>query len=214
MVARFLALAVLVVAYALAVSTSADAATTVVLAPAADVSFPFACSWGYDWEERCWRDDSGRLPIGGEADKAWRAAMRFSLGAVPPGAEIASARLLLFYDGTCIGPYASSRRCDGRTFAIDVHPILSVDWYDEREPELDPWSLDRYVLPAFAGPRWMSWDVTGMAQDWHAGAVANAGLALKLVDEQEWPAVGGPKPPSSGFATAALRPRLVLDLEG
>jgi hypothetical protein len=205
---------VLALALAFAVPAVSAASTTVVLAPVEDVSFPFACSWGYDWEERCWRDDSTRLPIGGEEDKAWRAALRFSLASVPPWAEIASARLDLYYDRTCIGPYASSRPCDGRAFTIDVHPLLSTDWYDEREPEFDPWLLARHVLPAYAGPRWMSWDLTGMAQDWHVGAVENAGILLKLADAQEWPAVGGPKPPSSAFATASLRPRLVVAYYG
>jgi hypothetical protein len=199
---------------ALAAPAAARAATTMTLGPAEDVSFPFSCSWGYDWEERCWRDDSTRLPIGGEPDKAWRAALRFSLAPIPPWAEIASARLELHYDRTCIGPYASSKHCDGRAFTIDAHPLLSTDWYDEREPELDPWPLATYVLPAYAGARWMSWDLTGMAQDWHAGAVENAGVLLKLADGQEWPAIGGPKPPSSSFGTATLRPRLVVAYEG
>jgi hypothetical protein len=211
MVVRVLLLAL---AVAFAVPAPSSAATTVALAPVEDVAFPFACSWGYDWEERCWRDDSPRLPIGGEDDKAWRAALRFSLAPIPPRAEIASAQLELYYDRTCIGPYASTRRCDGRAFTIDAHALLSLDWYDEREPELDPWPLARYVLPAYAGARWMAWDLTGMAQDWHAGAVENAGILLKLADAQEWPAVGGPKPPSSSFATASLRPRLVVVYEG
>jgi hypothetical protein len=207
--ALFFALALALLAPAVSV-----ASTTVALTPVEDVSFPFACSWGYDWEERCWRDDSNRLPIGGESDKAWRAALRFSLDSVPPWAEIASARLELYYDRTCLGPYASSRSCDGRSFTLDVHPLLSMDWFDEREPEFDPWLLARYVLPAGAGPRWMSWDLTGMAQDWHSGSVQNAGVLLKLPDGQEWPAVGGPKPPSSSFATPALRPRLVVAYYG
>jgi hypothetical protein len=208
-VARSVVAAVLL---ALAVPASA-ASSTIVLAPVEDVSFPFACSWGYDWEERCWRDDSTRLPIGSESDKAWRAALRFSLDSVPPRAEIASARLELYYDRTCLGPYASSRRCDGRAFTIDVHPLLSLNWFDEREPELDPWVLARYFLPASAAPRWMRWDLTGMAQDWHSGSVENAGVLLRLPDAQEWPAAGGPKPPSASFPSASLRPRLVVEYD-
>lgn len=196
-------------ALALAAPTAVRA-STVALTPVADVSFPFACSWGYDWEERCWRDDSDRLPVGGEPDKAWRAALRFSLASVPAGAEISWARLELYYDRTCLGSYASSRRCDGRSFTIDAHALLSADWFDEREPELDPWLLARYALPAQAGPRWMTWDLTNIAQDWHSGSVENAGVLLKLPDDQEWPAVGGPKPPSSSYPTASLRPRLVI----
>jgi hypothetical protein len=44
-------LLVLLAAAALAAPAGA-ALETVVLAPADDVSLPFLCSWGYDWEER------------------------------------------------------------------------------------------------------------------------------------------------------------------
>jgi hypothetical protein len=46
--------------------------------PAEDVGVPFWCDWGYDWDERCYRDDTARLPVGGVDDKVWRAAIRFS----------------------------------------------------------------------------------------------------------------------------------------
>ena len=213
MVVRALLLA-LALALAFATPAVSIAATGVTLEPVEDVSFPFACSWGYDWEERCWRDDSTRLPIGGEEDKAWRAALRFSLASIPATATILSARLEVYYDRTCVGPYASDRSCDGRSFTVDVHSLVSADWYDEREPELDPSLNARFQLPAGAGPRWMTWDLTGVVEDWHYGFAENAGLLLTLPDEQEWPAVGGPKPPSSSFATPSLRPRLVVDYYG
>ena len=56
-------------------------------APLEDVGFPFWCDWGYDWDERCYRDDIARLPVGGVADKVWRGAVRFSLDALPGGAR-------------------------------------------------------------------------------------------------------------------------------
>jgi hypothetical protein len=210
MVVRALLLALVAALTAPAVSA---ASTTVALPPVEDVSFPFSCSWGYDWEERCWRDDSTRLPIGGEADKAWRAALRFSLGAIPTDATILFARLDLHYDGVCLGPYASSRPCDGRSFTLDAHPLLSPDWYDEREPELAWPRVARAVLPAWSGPRPLSWDLTMLVEDWQYGIVGNAGLLLKLADEQEWSG-GGPKPPSSSFATPALRPSLTVIYDG
>jgi hypothetical protein len=48
-------------------------------APLEDVGIPFWCDWGYDWDERCYRDDTARLPVGGVDDKVWRGAVRFSL---------------------------------------------------------------------------------------------------------------------------------------
>jgi hypothetical protein len=196
-------------ALALGPPAAASGATTVALAPVADVSFPFACSWGYDWEERCWRDDSPRLPIGGDTDKVWRVALRFSFASIPEGSSIATARLEVFYDRVCIASYDRSVPCDGRPFTIDVHAILSRDWFDEREPEFDPHVLARHALPFGAGARWMSWDLTQTAEDWAYGIAANHGLLLKVADGEEWSETG-PKPPSSGFANAALRPRLVV----
>src|SRR3954467_10508447 len=37
-------------------------------APIEDVGIPFLCDWGYDRDERCYRDDSARLPVGGVDD--------------------------------------------------------------------------------------------------------------------------------------------------
>ena len=36
-----------------------------VRAPLEDVGISFSCDWGYDWDERCYRDDTARLPVGG-----------------------------------------------------------------------------------------------------------------------------------------------------
>jgi hypothetical protein len=52
-----------------------------------------------------------------------------------------------------------------------------------------------------------------MVEDWHYGIEPNAGLLVRLPDAQEWPPTGGPKPPSSTFPNAPLRPRLVVAYE-
>ena len=51
--------------------------------------------------------------------------------------------------------------------------------------------------------------MTDTVADWFSGVLANDGL-LKLVDDQEDFAVGGPALPSSSYADPALRPRLVV----
>jgi len=43
------------------------------LSPREDVSLPFMCSWGYVWQERCYRDDFDRLEVGGVDDEVWPA---------------------------------------------------------------------------------------------------------------------------------------------
>ena len=73
------------------VAPASAALQTTVLAPVDDVSLPFLCSWGYDWQERCFRDDLDRLEVGGAGDKVWRSALRFSLDALPPGATVREA---------------------------------------------------------------------------------------------------------------------------
>ena len=59
-----------------------------------DVSLPFWCDWGYDWDERCYRDFSSRLSVGGEDDKVWRAALRFPLAGIPSRAVVLSATVV------------------------------------------------------------------------------------------------------------------------
>src|SRR5690349_7224752 len=78
-----------------------------------DVSLPFMCSWGYDWQERCYRDDLDRLEVGGVDDKVWRSALRFSLASIPETATIVTAELWLRYDRTCVAPRRRTIACTG-----------------------------------------------------------------------------------------------------
>jgi hypothetical protein len=201
-------LLVLLAAAAFAAPAGA-ALETVVLAPADDVSLPFLCSWGYDWQERCYRDDLDRLELGGAGDKVWRSALRFPLEELPAGATVVTAELWLRYDGTCTAPLRRTVPCDGRGFSLEARPIYTADWYARREVAFGPAVAFADVEPD-AGPKWVVWDVTDTVADWYSGALANDGVLLKLVDDQEDFAVGGPALPSSGYADSALRPRLVV----
>jgi hypothetical protein len=175
-------------------------------APSADVSLPFWCDWGYDWDERCWRDFSDRLPIGGDVDKVWRSALRFPLSAIPPGSVVLSATLLLSFDGVCLGPRKTERTCPARSYTIDVHPIYSPDWLREREVDFGPLVAQGSF---WAGtPQRLSWDVTDLVIEWVEYGAPNDGLLLKLADGEEDFFVSGPKLPSVEFANAALRPAL------
>src|SRR5215207_11382035 len=82
--------------------------------PSADVSLPFWCDWGYDWEERCWRDFSDRLSVGGDEDKVWRSALHFALGGIPQGSVVLDATLSLSFDGVCLAPRKTDRACPAR----------------------------------------------------------------------------------------------------
>jgi hypothetical protein len=175
-------------------------------APSADVSFPFWCDWGYDWDERCYRDFSDRLSVGGDEDKVWRAALHFPLSAVPPGSVVLAATLFLSFDGVCLAPRKTERPCSARPYTIDVHPILSSDWFHDREVDVGPLAARGSF---WAGtPQRLSWDVTDLVIEWVEYGVPNDGLLLKLAEGEEDFSVSGPRLPSSEFANPALRPLL------
>lgn len=188
----------------------AAGAATATIRPSADVGLPFGCQWGYDWDERCYVDDGPRLPVGGVDDKVWRAALRFPLGQIPAGATITSARVRLVHDGTCVAPRLRTVPCEGGSFWLVAHRIVSSDWFDERELELDERVAGRTTLFDSAAHTSLSIDVTALVRTWRQGAVANNGLLLKLVEWQEDYGVSGPAFPSSSFANAAVRPRLLV----
>jgi hypothetical protein len=179
------------------------------LPAAADMSMPFWCDWGYDWDERCYRDDSDRLGVGGVGDKVWRAAVRFDLAALPPGTAVVTAELSLWYDGTCVAPRRTSRPCDGRGFELDARPIFTPRWVAEREVEFGP-VLAVTRLEPLAGSGWVVWDVTDLVSAWHAGDLRNDGLLVKLADDEEALDSGGPYFPSSSYPDPAVRPRLTV----
>jgi TGF-beta propeptide len=200
-----LALALLVMAFA----GTARADVGVLTIPAeADVSFPFWCDWGYDWDERCYRDDSDRLPVGGVDDKVWRAALRFSLDALPPGAEVTTAELRLWYDRVCVGPQRTLRPCGSRSYSLDVHAVASSRWDGERELELWPRVDTGPTDPWRSG--WLAWDVSELVWQWSTGELPNNGVLVKLADDQEEFGSSGPAFPSSSYARPELRPRLTV----
>jgi len=174
-----------------------------------DVSMPFLCDWGYDWDERCYRDDSDRLGVGGAGDKVWRAALRFSVAAVPASAVVVTAELSLRYDGTCVAPFRRRMRCDGRGFELDALPIFTARWSSAREVETGP-TVSTALIDPLAPPSWVTWDLTDLVSDWRSGGLANDGVLLKLPDADETLGSTGPAFPSSAYADASVRPRLAI----
>jgi len=177
--------------------------------PVEDVSLLFFCDWGYDWDERCYRDDSARLSLGGEPGKVWRSALRFPLGAVPPGATVVTAELSLSFDGTCIAGRKRLRRCDGRAFELEAHRILTARCFSEREVEADPLAFTASIDPS-ASPRWITFDITDLVADWASGTAPNDGVLVQLSSDEDAFDIPGPAFPSSEYPDAALRPRLTV----
>jgi TGF-beta propeptide len=203
-------LLVSLIAVAALLFAPAGRAATAVAFPSADVGLPFWCDWGYDWDERCYRDDGPRLPVGGVDDKVWRSALRFPLAQIPAGAAITSAALRVYHDGTCVAPRRVALRCEGDAYFLDAHRILSADWFDERELELDERASASAELDNATEAQWLSFDLTALVRAWHARVLANEGVLIKLADGQEAFDVSGPYVPSSSFPLSALRPRLIV----
>ena len=177
--------------------------------PVEDVGMPFWCDWGYDWDERCYTDNTTRLPVGGVDDKVWRGALRFALDGPPVAAEVTDARLDLYFDGSCVGPRRRVGPCLEASYAVDAHAIRSSSWTKEREVDFDPvGAASATICTGVAG--WRSWDLTDLVSAWATGARPNHGVLLKLAEEEENFDVSGPYFPSSSFGTAALRPQLVV----
>jgi hypothetical protein len=206
-----LAVAVAVVALLLALAAPAASPSTPVvlrLAPTEDVSLPFGCDWAYDWEARCFRHVSSRLPIGAEVDKAWGAALRFRLDGLPPGVDIQEAMLALYHDGTCFGPRGRERPCDARTYRIEAYAILDPDWTHEREVALDRELVSWATLYDARRPGWIYVDITPLFAAWLARGEEPAGVLLRLAPGQEVAGAGGPMPASSRDPLPDRRPRL------
>src|SRR5256885_11206579 len=96
--------AVLIAFLAVVPGALAGGYRTAVLPAAEDVSMPFMCNWGYDWDERCYRDDFDRLELGGAGDKVWRAGIRISLDAIPSHAMRLTGGLWLPDDRNSVAP--------------------------------------------------------------------------------------------------------------
>ncbi len=201
-------LGLMLVAFALTAGAARAETESVVLrtTPSADGSFPFWCDWGYDWDERCYRDFSDRLSIGGDVDKVWRSALLFPLGAIPRGSIVLSASLWLSFDGVCLAPRKTERPCPPRSYTIDIHPIFSPDWFREREVDIGPLVSQGAVTP-IAMQR-LSWDLTDQVIEWVEYDAPNNGLLLKLAEGEEDFLVSGPRVPSAEFASPAHRPAL------
>lgn len=203
---KWIALALVALVAAVGPARAENSQTVYRAVPSADVSFPFWCDWGYDWDERCYRDFSDRLSVGGGEDKVWRAALRFPLSAIPHGSAVLTATLLMSFDGVCLAPRKTERPCAARPYTIDVHPILSSDWFHEREIDVGPLAARGSF---WAGtPQRLSWDVTDLVIEWVEYGAPDDGLLLKLAEGEEDLFVSGPRLPSSEFANLALRPLL------
>ena len=198
---------VLVLAAVLAApAASAPAASRVVLAPEADVSLAYFCAWGWEPDE-CHGDGFGPLRVGGDADRVWRAALRFPLDAVPAAAQVVSARLEVGFDGRCLQVGGGLSPCEGRWLEVAAHALSSAIGATA-EPELDPDPLSVEPLWTAWSPESLVLDVTPLVQQWVSGERPNHGVVLRLPDDELAYGGGGVAFASTEDGAVALRPRL------
>ena len=122
---------------------------------------------------------------------AYRALLQFDLGAIPPGAQVTTAQLGAYFDGSCTNGGPPATPCGG-SHQIDVHQITSSWGLSTTFGQLthDPAVAGSYTLPQGAAPGWMTWPVTNAVAGWVAGTRTNNGLVLKRhVEAQN---TGGP----------------------
>jgi len=183
--------------------------TITIQPPFQDASFDFACPG-------CAGVTSDRLSIGtvagADSNPIWRSALQFSLADIPDGASISSAKLKLYFDGTCL---PAGTPCGGTSHQIDALRMAN-SWSPSAKSSslaFDTTPLTSFTLPNGASAQWMNWDITSTVQNWYSGAQSNFGLLLKRSTEPL--ASSGPKPPSRNYAAEpTLGPKLEVTYNG
>ena len=180
---------------------------TITIQPAIqDASFDFGCP-------SCAGVAGQRLSIGTVAlTQKWRSALQFSLADIPAGASVSSAKVKLYYDGTCL---LATPNCGGTSHTIDALR-MTTSWSDKSKTSdvaFDATPLTSFTLPSGATPQWMSWTITSTVQNWLSGSQSNFGLLLKRSSEAA--NASGPKPPSRTYAAEpTLGPTLEVTYNG
>lgn len=130
-----------------------------------------------------------------------RILIRFDLSPLPPGVQIQSATLSLSHfdsefddapqtvsayrltapwtegSGTETNPDPGYIP-DGATYTLAAPGTL---WANPGG-DFDPTAITAAVIPAFASPGWVDWDLTGLVSQWASGALPNNGLILRTSD--------------------------------
>jgi RHS repeat-associated protein len=172
----------------------------------------------FNFDNSCTRNNSNcppylseRLFIGTTNTGPWRAALKFDLGALPPGAPITDAKLGLFYDGWCI---AASSPCGSNSHILDAHR-LTANWSTSTRTNQLLWNttaLSSFTIPVSAAEQWMQWSITNTVKDWFSGALPNYGVIVKRRTEPL--GISGPVPNGRRHANTARHPRIDVTYGG
>jgi hypothetical protein len=195
---------VALVAIAAPAASAAESVT-----PTADTSHDWVCE-GYD--EDCSPDESERLLLGyvnyggrDNLDSTWRAVLHFDLSDIPQDAEISSAGLGLYYDGTCIGNEFVQTSCTGPQ-TLDAHRATT----NAEPPEFN--AVPEASVTTTGIPQWVVLDITQLVRDWLSGAASNHGVLVKMPELLE--GNGGPYILSQDSSDSSFHPRLTINYVG
>jgi len=119
--------------------------------PAQDASFDFACS-------ACKGVASDRLSIGksntGTPAPIWRAALQFNLADIPAAPTLSSAKLKLYFDGTCVPIVGAT--CGGTSHEVEALRMTSSWSVNSKTSQLQSTSIQppvTFTLPQNAAAR-------------------------------------------------------------
>ncbi len=158
-----------------------------------------------------------------------RGLLRFDLSAIPYGSTINNATLSLY----------EHAQADTSMPALGVYYVLpaklwtagsgtgtasgdGATWLSYDGPGADTWSspggdgdfnatasATASALDVSGGAGWLNWDVSGLAQSWISGAVANNGVLIRKISGSG--AADFKSFYSADYSTAMLRPKLVVE---
>ncbi|WP_455368620.1 DNRLRE domain-containing protein [[Eubacterium] cellulosolvens] len=163
---------------------------TVMISQAAEASFIPITPPSADNEIENWQPDTnfgtqvGMYVRSGSTSFVARSIVQFDLSSIPAGSKINSAYLQMYYFSAPLGNPA------GRTYNVYR---LSEDWtelgstWNSRDTGI-PWTTPggvwttedstSSIVPPSVG-QWMSWDVTGIVQDWIENGQPNNGFIIR-----------------------------------
>ncbi len=143
------------------------------------------------------------LPVGTSTSAAWRAAIKFDLGDLPPLNEVAGASLNLYFLGSCID---DPPECGSHT--LDAHLLQSAWSAGSTSLSYGSALPSSPTLDTSEGPQWATWTVTSAVNDWVLDESPDPNYGFLVKRSSETLEESGPEFASSRFAEPTLAPRL------
>jgi RHS repeat-associated protein len=153
-----------------------------------------------DWEER-------ELYVGADNQGAvWRDALQFDLGDIPPGVQISTASVKLWYTNYQFN-WTNAQR------TLHLYPMTRQWTAASTESQLafdGSTDIGQPVTFTPTSTRWLVWDATSTIKNWYLGLKPNYGLLVKDASEQG----DGVRLASTEYPEPSVRPQLSITWTG